>query len=409
MAAPRIVAFVMAGGDGIRLRPFTHQQPKPAIPFAGGYRIIDFVLSNLYNSMIRSSFVLLQYKPQPLMAHLAENWAFANREPGEFVEPALPRDIDSGGRFKGTADAVYRSLELLEGCRPDMVAVFSADHVFRMDIRQMAAFHGASGADATVAAVPVPVERASCFGIISTDSKSRITGFREKPVAPEPMPGDPRRAFASMGNYIFRPEVLREALHSAACRGEHDFGRHVLPRLIATHRVFAYDFADNDIPGVKAHEERSYWRDVGTIEAYASAHWDLLGPQPRLCLDNPEWPIYSGNAPRCVKSISGGGVSESILGPGTRVQGASVHRSVLQRGARVEAGASVEYCIVMDGVNINRGARLKRAIVGSGNTLGPTVRIGDNRHTDSRDYAVTPGGFIVVPPVPSIGPTALVR
>lgn len=404
MQEPRIVAFVMAGGEGLRLRPFTQELPKPALPFAGGYRIIDFVLSNLHNSMIRSIFVLLKYKPRPLMMYLAEGWAFANKGGGEFIAPALPQDIDGGGGFKGTADAVYRSLDLLEGYCPDVVAVFSADHVYRMDVRQMAAFHEASGADATVAAVPVPVDLASCFGIVVSDSESRITGFREKPAVPEPMPGDPGRAFASMGNYLFRPAVLREALLAAARRGEHDFGQHILPRLINTHRVFAYDFAKNVVPGVRDYEERNYWRDIGTVEAYAAAHWDMLGPQPRFCLDSTEWPIYSENRPRFVRAISGDGVSESILGPGSRAHGASLRRSILQRGVLVEAGASVENCIIMDGVTIHRGARLKRAIVGPGNTLGPATRIGFDQRLDSQRYTVTPGGFIVVPPKSACGP-----
>jgi glucose-1-phosphate adenylyltransferase len=388
----------MAGGEGVRLRPFTQEQPKPALSFAGGYRIIDFVLSNLYNSMVRSTFVLLQYKPQALIAHLAENWAFANSRPGEFVEPALPTRLGPHGEFKGTADAVRQSLDLLEGCRPDLIAVFAADHVYRMDVRQMVAFHEAAGADVTVAAVPVSIERASGFGVICADAGDRITGFQEKPDSPMPMPGDPRRAYASMGNYLFRPEVLRAALRDVARRDEHDFGRHVLPRLIGNHRVYAYDFPRNAVPGVKAYEEPGYWRDVGTVEAYVAAHWDLLGPQPRFCLDNPAWPIYSGNAPRCVKALTGSGVFESILGPGASFHGASVHRSVLQRGARVEPGATVEHSIIMEGARVLRGVRLQRAIVGSGNVVGPTARIGDKTHANRRQGTVTPAGIVVVPP-----------
>jgi glucose-1-phosphate adenylyltransferase len=297
MAAHRILAFVMAGGEGMRLRPFTLEQPKPALHVAGGARIIDFVLSNLYNSMIRQVFVLLQYKPDALLAHLDRQWGFAKERAGEFVEPVLPGRRISTREFKGTAHAVHECLDLLDGFGPEVVAVFAADHVYRMDVRQMAAFHSDRQADATVAAVPVPIEQAHEFGIVRTNATARIVGFHEKPEMPAPMPGDPRRALASMGNYLFRPDVLRTALCDAVRRSEYDFGRHVLPRLIKTHRVYAYDFMRNAVPGIKLYEDRGYWRDVGTVDAYLAARRDLLGPSPLLCLDNPEWPIGSDGTP----------------------------------------------------------------------------------------------------------------
>jgi glucose-1-phosphate adenylyltransferase len=298
MAPPRILAFVMAGGEGTRLRPFTLEQPKPALPFADGWRIIDFVLSNLYNSMIRQVFVLLQYKPDALVEHLDSQWASAPLEDGEFIEPVLPGGRIAGREFKGTAHAVHECLQLLDECGPDMVAVFAADHVYRMDVRQMAAFHTDRRADATVAALPVPIGRAREFGVVCADGDARITGFQEKPVNPAPMTEDPDRAFASMGNYLFDPDVLRSALRAATQRGEHDFGRHVLPHLIGTHRVYAYDFMRNEVPGVEPDEERGYWRDVGTVDAYLAAHRDLVGPAPRFRIDNPAWPIRSGSTGR---------------------------------------------------------------------------------------------------------------
>jgi glucose-1-phosphate adenylyltransferase len=295
MNAPRIVAFVMAGGEGRRLRPLTDEIPKPALPFADRCRLIDFVLSNLHNSGIRSTFVLLQYKPRALVEHLASNWAGANLEPGEFIEPVLPATS-----FKGTADAVRQSLDRIEGLEPDLVAVFAADHVYRMDVRAMAAFHRACDADATVAALPVPIEQACEFGLVRADAHARIRGFVEKPAVPTPAPDDASCAFVSMGNYLFRPGALRAALRAAAQQDEHDFGHHVLPRLVREGRVFAYDFRRNRIPGLSACEEPGYWRDVGTVAAYREAERDVLGPQPRLALDNPAWPI------RCVGTASSG-------------------------------------------------------------------------------------------------------
>ncbi len=284
----------MAGGEGTRLRPFTLEQPKPALPFAGGLRLIDFALSNLYNSRIRRVFVLLQYKPDALVAHLDRHWRSAKMEPGEFIEPVLPGSSISGHEFKGTAHAVHEYLGLLDQCRPKLVAVFAADHVYRMDVQQMINFHAARQADATVAALPVPIGLAREFGVVCANGDAQITGFQEKPDTPAPMSGDPQRAFASMGNYLFEPDVLRAALRDAVRRGEYDFGRQVLPRMIETHHVYAYDFMSNLVPGVGPREEHGYWRDVGTVNAYLAARRDLFGPLPLLCVDNPAWPIRSG-------------------------------------------------------------------------------------------------------------------
>lgn len=291
MEAPRIVAFVMAGGEGTRLRPLTDEIPKPALPFADRCRLIDFALSNLHNSGVRSTFVLLQYKPRAILEHLAANWPAASLDPGEFVEPVLPATS-----FQGTADAVRQSLDRLEGHDPDIVAVFAADHVYRMDVRAMAAFHQACDADATIATLPVPIEEASAFGLVCADRDARVRGFEEKPAVPTSAPGDASCVFVSMGIYLFRPAVLRAALCAAARRDEHDFGHHVLPRLVRDGGVFAYDFRRNHIPGLSAGEEPGYWRDVGTLAAYRAAERDVLGRQPRLRLDNPAWPIRCAGA-----------------------------------------------------------------------------------------------------------------
>ena len=287
----KIVAMVLAGGEGTRLYPLTAEHAKPALPFANGYRIIDFVLSNLLNSGITSIYVLAQYKPESLVQHVAQAWQPALEECGGAIKVLLPRTNTLSGQFKGTADAVYQHLDLLAELAPDLVAVFAADHIYRMDVRQMIAAHTERDADVTVAAVGVPVELASTFGVLSTTAESRVREFREKPKRPATVASDPSRAYASMGNYLFAPDVLEGVLEEARRRGDTDFGRDILPRLCVSHRVFAYDFGQNRVPGVQEFEERAYWRDVGTLTALAAAQQDAMGQRPRFNLWNSRWPI----------------------------------------------------------------------------------------------------------------------
>ena len=287
----KILAMVLAGGNGTRLHPLTAEHAKPALPFAHGYRIVDFVLSNLVNSDISPIYVLVQYKPRSLIAHIRTAWAPWSGGAQHPITIVLPETSSEGGPFTGTADAVYRNLHLIERERPDLVAVFAADHVYRMDVRQMASFHQERGADVSIAAVPVPIENASAFGIMATGPAGELRDFQEKPERPVPIPTDPSRAYASMGNYLFNPPVLLELLEQSNRRGDTDFGRHILPRLPHSHRVFAYDFASNKVSGVQPNEERGYWRDIGTVDAYQSAQRDVLGPLPRFNLVNPKWPI----------------------------------------------------------------------------------------------------------------------
>lgn len=287
----KVLAFVLAGGNGTRLHPLTNEHAKPALPFAVGYRIVDFVLSNLVNSQISPIYVLAQYKPRSLIEHISATWMsrYAGLECG--ISVMLPRPDAAHEIFKGTADAVYKNLDIIDRHQPDVVAVFAADHVYRMDVRQMVSFHREREADVTVCAVPVPIDKASSFGIIRTDSAGRIHEFQEKPERPKPMPVDPGRALASMGNYLFSRRVLVELLDAANRRGDTDFGRHILPRLLGSHRVLAYDYSLNVVPGIRPNEERGYWRDIGTLDAYRAAQRDVLGPLPRFSLVNPQWPV----------------------------------------------------------------------------------------------------------------------
>ncbi|HYB49624.1 MAG TPA: sugar phosphate nucleotidyltransferase [Burkholderiaceae bacterium] len=286
----KVLAMVLAGGEGTRLRPLTHDVPKPALTLDKGLRIIDFVLSNLVNSGISSIYVLLQYKPQAVIAHLARHWLAPAHVPNGFITAILPKR-HTGGDFTGTANAVYQNLDLIERHGPDLVAVFAADHVYRMDVRQMVRFHEERNAQVTVAALPVPIQKASAFGILSTGASGRLTEFQEKPCTPAPIPSDPGRAYASMGNYLFERAVLTTLLDQAHRRGDVDFGMHILPRLPRTHRIFAYDFLTNRVPGVEPHEEPGYWRDIGTLEAFEAARQEVAGSRPRFNLFNSHWPV----------------------------------------------------------------------------------------------------------------------
>jgi glucose-1-phosphate adenylyltransferase len=388
----RVLAFVMAGGKGTRLSPLTEDHPKPALPFGGRFRIIDFVLSNLWNSGLPQACVLLHYRPLPLARHLARRWGWVQAAGVPFVRALAPESVREQ-RFHGTADAVAKGLQAVLA-EADLIAVFAADHIYRMDLRQMIEFHARHDADATVSAVPVALGRAGAFGVICADGDGRIRGFQEKPTRPEAMPGDPARAFASMGNYLFRPEVLRTALAGAAARGETDFGRHVLPRLVDRRRVFAYDFTRNSVPGVHRGEEPAYWRDVGTVDAYVEAQWDLLGPEPRFRLDNPEWPIH-GAPRRAPGAADRGALEDSIFGPGAYADGAAVRHSVLQGGAQVGPGAALERCIVMEGARIECGVELRHTIVGSGNVIAGSTA---GRRARPPAWGRTPAGMTVVPP-----------
>lgn len=287
----KILAIVLAGGEGTRLYPLTANSPKPVVPFVNGYRIVDFVLSNLVNSGIAPIYVVGQYKPESLVRHIATAWSRWSDGPESAIRIVLPKERE-GERFKGTADAVYQNLSLIERHRPDLVAIFAADHVYRMDVRQMVDFHTARNAEVTVAAIPVPIDEASSFGVLVTDTDGSIREFQEKPERPVATPHDPARAHASMGNYLFAPDVLVNVLEAAQRRGAVDFGSDVMPGLTRRYRVLAYDFTRNEVPGLKPYEERGYWRDVGTIASLAAARNDVIGPHPRFDLWNRRWPIH---------------------------------------------------------------------------------------------------------------------
>lgn len=405
MSDPRVLAMVLAGGEGSRLHPLTADRSKPAVPFGSRYRIADFVLSNLVNSGIHAIYLLVQYKSQSLIEHVRKAWTRTSLVPGDFVT-VMPPQMQTGPEwFGGTADAVYQNLHRFAIDRPDLVAVFGADHVYRMDIGQMMAFHRERAAEVTVAALPVPREAASGFGIIDCDADGRIRGFIEKPADPPPMPGRPTHAYASMGNYLFNADVLVEELQAGRERGEADFGRHVLPRLLASRRLYAYDFGSNRVPGVRPHEEPAYWRDVGTIDAYFEANMDTLGAEPRLHLFNARWPIRSSGYQGPSANVLGGEISESHVGAGSLLRGAAVRRSIVRREVLLEEDVVVEDSIIMDYCVLRRGARVRRAIIDRYNVIEPGERIGYDPEADRARGHVTESDITVVPLAPVRGDT----
>jgi glucose-1-phosphate adenylyltransferase len=398
----KVLAMVLAGGQGTRLDPLTAERSKPAVPFAGRYRIADFVLSNLVNSGIRGIYLLVQYKSQSLIEHVNKAWGQTLSFSGQFITIVPPQMREGPEWFQGTSDAVFQNINLIRNHAPDLVAIFSADHIYRMDVRQMVDFHHQNGAHVSVASIPVPLSEVSAYGIIDADRTGRIRGFIEKPDSTPPMIGDPAHAYGSMGNYLFETEVLLTALREAHERGEHDFARHILPRLIKSHRVFAYNFADNRIPGVADYEERAYWRDVGTLDAYYAANRDTLGEQPRFKLFNPQWVINSSNYQGPSARVLSGQIENSAISSGSLIRGARIRNSILRREVIVEKDVEIDDCIIMDHALIQRGSRLRKVIVDRYNNIAPNTSIGFDAASDRRNYHVSEGGVVILPMVAEV-------
>jgi glucose-1-phosphate adenylyltransferase len=394
----RVLAMIMAGGKGERLQPLTRERSKPAVPFGGRHRLIDFVLSNFMNSELPSLYVLVQYKSQSLIEHLRVAWRTSGLLPNFFVTVVPPQMRFGSAWYRGTADAVLQNLNLIDDFGPDVVAIFGSDHVYRMDVNQMLAFHQEAGAEVTIAARPVPLEDAAKFGVLGVDRAGRVEQFAEKPERPVPTPGDPTKALVSMGNYLFSRQALVDALLADARRStDHDFGRSIIPELVPGGRVWAYDFQTNDVPGVKPYEEQGYWRDVGTIDAYWEAQMDLLGESPRFDLDNRYWPIRSEYHPGPPARFIGSDVDNAHVGEASLVKRATIRNSILGRSVWVNEGAVIEDSIVMDHTTVGKGARLRRAIVDRFNIIPADTEIGVDPAQDRRHYHVEASGLVVVP------------
>ncbi len=400
----RILAMVLAGGRGTRLYPLTKNRAKPAVPFAGKYRIVDFVLSNLVNSGVYSLYVLTQFKSQSLLQHLRDGWQFGNLLPQQFIVP-VPAQMNSPDEtwYRGTADAIYQNIDLVRQAEPDLVLVFGADHVYRMNIREMIEYHNTKGADATVAAIPLPKKLSSEFGVVETDEYGRIKRFHEKKSDAPVMPGNPGHIYASMGNYVFSSEVLLEELDADAANPEsgHDFGKDILPGIVQRAKVYAYDFGKNRIPGDPP-DAVPYWRDVGTIDSYYEASMDLRAISPSLNLYNHDWPFRStSDLDPPVKFVFNddsrrGCAIDSIVSSGCILSGGRVFNSVLGRAVRVHAGALVEDSILFDHCDIGRGAKVRRAILDKNARVPDGQSVGYDPEKDRRSHHVTESGIVVV-------------
>jgi len=398
------IAMVLAGGKGERLSPLTLRRAKPSVAFGGKYKIIDFVLSNMFNSGIKKVYILTQYRAYSLNKHIRESWGKWTGLGEFYVDISPETSSESEEWFKGTADAILQYLRFVESSDADYVAVFGGDHIYKMDVTQMINFHRMNRADITIAALEVPAEEAHRFGVFSVDEDARITGFNEKPAVPERIPGR-ETCFASMGNYIFPTRKLIEVLlEGKKSHADLDFGKHVIPMMLKKgDRVFAYNFNDNVIPGMKA-EERGYWRDVGTLDSYYEANMDLINVSPQLNLYNYKWPILTnqGNLPPA-KTIFDeddrrGQNIDSYVCAGCITSGSMVRRSILGPMCKINSYSLVEDSILFENVNVGRHAKIRKAIVDKNVVIPDGSVIGYDHAEDQRKgYTVTESGIVVVP------------
>ena len=397
--------MIMAGGEGSRLYPLTRERAKPAVPFGGKYRLVDFVLSNFLNSKIYSIYVLTQFKSQSLTEHLQEGWRFSSILKDHFILPVPAQKRTGESWYQGTADAIYQNINLIEGHGYDLVAVFGADHIYRMDIRQMIDFHIQNNADMTVSALPVSVGEATDFGVIQVDTGQRIIGFQEKPEHPKPIPGRPDEAYASMGNYIFNTDFMEKVLYEDAAdeNSSHDFGKNILPKVYPEHRVFAYDFRTNRIPGSSS-QEVGAWRDVGTIKAFWEANMDLRNVKPMFNLYNNRWPIkttlYEGPPAKFVFNEDGrrGQAVNSIVSEGSIISGGIVQDSVIGRDVIIDSGAAIINSLIMDRVKVGKNCKINMAIIDKDVDIPEGVSIGYNLDDDKKRFFVDEESNIIVIP-----------
>ena len=396
-----VLAMIMAGGEGTRLFPLTEQRAKPAVPFGGKYRILDFVLSNFVNSGINSIFVMTQFRSQSLTEHIINGWNISSAQgKSRFIIP-VPAQMQTEEKswYSGTANAIHQNYHLIEDFEPDLVAVFGGDHIYRMDVSQMIDLHIKKSAMVSVAAVPVPIEEASDFGVIEVDEDWKIIGFQEKPKKPTPMPSDKTKALVSMGNYIFGANDLIRLLKEDAedPKSSHDFGKDILPKLVETDKLFAYNYHMNKIPGMKG---TPYWKDVGTLKTYFESNMDLRLPNPELDLYNQEWPIYNyhhclppakfvhndevdiDGLPRIGKAIN------SLISDGCIISGGTVFDSVLFNSVHIHSYATVKNSILLSDVEIGEKCRIKNAIIDKHSYIAPGTVIGYDRKEDEKRYAV---------------------
>ncbi|HEV8433374.1 MAG TPA: glucose-1-phosphate adenylyltransferase [Thermoanaerobaculia bacterium] len=400
-----VLTMILAGGQGERLYPLTRDRAKPAVPFGGRYRIIDFVINNFINSGFLKIKVLTQFKSNSLIEHITRTWRLVH-EIGQYVD-VVPAQMRKGPFwFRGTADAVFQNLELIFDEQPEYVCVFGGDHIYKMDVNLMLQEHIANDSDLTIATIPVPVSDAHHFGIVEVDDDWRVTGFVEKPKSgAKTIPGQPDMVLASMGNYIFTAKVMTDVLQRNALRDSaHDFGKEIIPDMYPRMKVRAYDFAKNFVPG-EAENNRGYWRDVGTIDSYFAACLDLVSVTPAFNLYNNQWPIVSApqNLPPAKfvfadsKSQRIGIATDSLVSDGVIISGGTLNRCVLHPRVRIHSYSDIDESILMDGVEVGRHCKIRRAIIDKGVKLPSGTTIGYDVEQDKQRFTVTETGIVVVP------------
>lgn len=399
----RVLALILAGGKGTRLEPLTRERAKPAVPFGAAYRIIDFPLSNCINSGLRRILVLTQYKATSLDRHINLGWRFLCRELDEFIDILPPQQRIGEGWYRGTADAVYQNIYSIEKNRPDLILILAGDHIYKMDYSVMIDEHVRSGADVTIGSLPVSLAEGTQFGVMQIDANQRVVQFREKPADPDPMPDDSTRCLASMGIYVFNANFMFDQLCRDATNHQsaHDFGRNIIPGVIDTHFVRAFPFRDKNTGST------SYWRDVGTLEAYYEANMDLIAVNPELNLYDSSWPIrtyqpndpppkfvfadHDWNPPRI------GAAYDSLISGGCIISGGRVRRSILSRNVRIEEYAEVDDSILLDYVQVGRGAKIRCAIIDKGVHIPDGEMVGFDHAADiAKGYTVTETGLTVI-------------
>ncbi len=399
-----VLALILAGGKGSRLEPLTRDRAKPAVPFGGVYRIIDFTLSNCLNSGLRRILVLTQYKGASLDRHIHLGWRFLCRELNEFIDVLPPQQRLDEQWYQGTADAVYQNIYTIEKSRADYIIILSGDHIYKMDYSELINDHIESKADVTVACLPVSLKEGNEFGVMDIDGNRRVVDFAEKPEQPKPIPGDPEHCLASMGVYVFKANFLFDQLCKDATisNSKHDFGRNIIPSIIHSCHVRAFPFRDKNTGN------KSYWRDVGTLDAYYEANMDLISIHPQLNLYDPTWELrtYHPNFPPpkfvfndyAAKPPRVGTALDSIVGSGSIISGGAVVGSVLSSDVRVNSWAKVEDSILFEGVDVGRHAKIRRAIIDKGVHIPEGMHIGYNADLDrERGFTITENGIVVIP------------
>ena len=398
-ARPRVLAMVLAGGEGKRLMPLTMDRAKPAVPFGGTYRLIDFVLSNLANAEMRQIAVLTQYKSHSLDKHISLTWRMSTML-GNYVTP-VPAQQRLGPRwYQGSADAIYQSMNLIRDEEPDYVVVFGADNIYRMDVHQMLDAHLDGGLGGTVAGIRVPRSQGSAFGVIDAGADNKIKDFLEKPAEPPGLPDDPEASFASMGNYIFTTDALIDALIADAENEDsrHDMGGDIIPSFVSRGDAQVYDFTANEVPG-STERDRAYWRDVGTLDAYHEAHMDLVSVDPVFNLYNLDWPIWTYPVQMPGAKFTLDGLSRnSIVSPGCVVSGGSIETSVISPNVRVYEGATVDHSVILSHVTVGKNAVIHHAILDKHVVVPDGAKVGvDSEADEARGFYISEGGITVVP------------